>query len=145
MEKHEAYNYLKKNYEKLKQCQQFPLDLTIEWQNSFKEEPGVYCIYENGSIIYVGETDNFRKRMGDLRRTVNHTFRRSLGKYLFSGHEKYEEATAKKRYHEEIEYLLNDYMVKNLRISCFTEYLGRLELEKFIIETIGIDNLYNSK
>ena len=57
-------------------------------------EPGVYLIHEKEGVCYVGETGNLQGRMKDMVRTVNHSFRRTLGNYLYSSHEGFIKATS---------------------------------------------------
>lgn len=50
------------------------------WRAAIPPKPGVYILWdeESGKPMYVGETANLYKRMSDLRRNVNHTFRRHV-------------------------------------------------------------------
>jgi excinuclease UvrABC nuclease subunit len=45
---------------------------------SFPEVPGVYCVYDGDELIYVGETNNLRRRMRNLLGVRNHTLGRKL-------------------------------------------------------------------
>ena len=85
-----------------------------------------------GEIRYVGETGNIYKRMKDLLKTYNHTFRRSLGKKHYSNEKDYFKASSSKKFSDRIEAELDDYMFKNCEVSFLDVRLGRKELEEFI-------------
>lgn len=55
-----------------------PLCGDAKWAHDVTPSAGVYIIWEkaSGKPVYVGETSALLARMGDLGRTVNHTFRR---------------------------------------------------------------------
>ena len=59
------------------------------------KEPGVYCIFRAGKPIYVGESGDLSARMKDLFRTVNHSFRRSLGTHLYAQRPIFVEASSR--------------------------------------------------
>ncbi|MBU0905237.1 MAG: GIY-YIG nuclease family protein [Firmicutes bacterium] len=71
-----------------------------EWKTFAPDHAGVYFVWEDDTVIYVGESANIQKRMSDLQRTRNHTLRRKIGKELFSKHELYSEASSKDGYHD---------------------------------------------
>ncbi|RKY36743.1 MAG: hypothetical protein DRP78_02870 [Candidatus Omnitrophota bacterium] len=72
--------------------------LTTEWKNRFTAKPGIYTIFEKRKIIYIGESGHLCGRMNDLRKTVNHTFRRTVGSVRFSNIEGFQKATSKKKF-----------------------------------------------
>ena len=85
-------------------------------------------------MIYVGETGNIRKRMNDLRYTMNHSLRRLLGERLFSSRQNYKKASSSNKYPSEIELELEKWMKENLKISYIVVNLGRKELEEKFTE-----------
>lgn len=96
--------------------------------------PGVYFLYDYHELIYVGESGNLFGRMKDLNRTLNHTFRRSLGEAKYSTHKKYFKASSKKKFDVEIELLLDEYVQGNITVSYLHIDIGRKEFEEWMQE-----------
>ena len=109
-------------------------DLGLAWddKNSLPVGAGIYAIFEKGAFVYIGETGSLRGRIKDLSRTVNHQFRRSLGKARFSSIQGYQLATSKRKFPSLVEEKLTNYMKKNCEIAFLTMQLGRKEFEEYI-------------
>ena len=103
---------------------------------------GVYIIREKDNTIYVGETGNIKKRMSDLNRTQNHTFRRTIGEKLFSKRKEYTKATSKRKYTDKLEEELSQWISNNCDVSYITLDFGRKELEEYYQEKY---QLYNKR
>ncbi len=101
---------------------------------SFPDKPGVYCIFEREELIYVGETGSLKARMKDIFRTVNHSFRRSLGKRQFAGVAEVSEANAKTNFPLDVELRLTEYMESNIRVALTPVAIGRKEVEEKIVK-----------
>ena len=101
---------------------------------SFPDKPGVYCIFERGELIYVGETGSLKARMKDIFRTVNHSFRRSLGKRQFAGVAGVSEANAKTSFPLDVELQLTEYMESNIRVALTPVAIRRKEVEEKIVK-----------
>ena len=99
-----------------------------DWTAQFPEKAGIYAIFDKEKFIYVGETSQLRERMKDIRRTVNHTFRRKLGKLLDEN-----EIIEKYKFSSSFEGKLNEYCKLNITVSYLEVNFGRLEIESFII------------
>jgi len=67
------------------------VEFTRRWAQQFLPIAGLYVVYDTNKPVYFGETGNLKERMKDLKRTLNHSFRRSLGFHLYG-----EVATSKK-------------------------------------------------
>lgn len=134
MQKFPIEEYLDSIYQSLLAAKPQKIELTSNWCNTFKSVPGVYIFREKGKIIYVGETGDISGRMNDVRRTVNHTLRRSIGNTLFNTIEGWQKATSKKRFIDTIEEILNDHFKKNLTVAVIEIPLGRCELEELVID-----------
>lgn len=93
---------------------------------------GIYCLYNKGVLCYVGETGNLFERMRDITRTLNHTFRRSLGANLFRDHENYWPATSFKKFHDDIEKQLDEYVLANILVALKPVPIGRKEFEEWM-------------
>jgi len=119
--------------------------LTREWCKSFSDKAGVYLIFREDKLIYVGETGHLRKRMYDLLNTKNHCLRRSCGEHLFSKHKNYIKASSSISFPVEIEDLLNKWIEANLYISCLPLNLGRKEFEEWIFSTTPVGQLLNKR
>lgn len=116
------------------------------WRNEVDNEAGVYFIFDNDILVYIGETANLYKRMGEIGRTYNHSFRKKLGRKL-QPNAKIE----KGKYASDLETLLTSYCNDNISIACKPLAFGRLEVESYLIHKYtkldkeqGIKNLLNS-
>lgn len=103
-----------------------------QWLNNVPKDAGVYLLRNKRNIIYVGETGNLKKRIKDLSETRNHSFRRTIGKKLFAHLSCYKDASSSKKFPQEIEIKLNEYIQGNIEVSYLDVNLGRKELEEFI-------------
>ncbi len=94
----------------------------------FAEAAGIYAIFDRGTLVYLGETANLRERMKDVKRTLNHSFRRKLGRKLFEGanliNGKFDAATERQ---------LDEYCIANITFSTKAVNFGRLEIESHLI------------
>lgn len=125
IELHRADKELEKN-EKIK------FQRLNSWRKEFVPNfPGVYALYEKVGceyvLLYIGETGNLRERMSDICRTVNHTFRRKLGKKRFSG------VITSKKFEPRIETLIDIFFDENLYISFLQVNFGRTEIETYLV------------
>lgn len=141
MDREEAQRWL----DKYKSAFNDPVDrkkveLTLEWVKDFEPGAGVYVIFEKGKPIYVGETKSIPDRMNDLRKTYNHTLRRSIGAAKFSALPGYVKASSHKKFPDEIEKKLDAAMCR-LEVKALTIGFGRKEVEEYLIK--AYDNLYN--
>lgn len=109
------------------------------WSSQFPIDAGIYVIYEKGKVVYFGETGNINGRMKDLRRTVNHSFRRSLGFKLY-----HEKATSDKKFSDKNELKLNEYFIRYIKIGWLQITFGRLETEEYLVDKYG-EQLLNKK
>lgn len=125
---------LLKNYERiiLLKRNRKVYNITLQWKKEISSEPGVYAFFYNNELVYVGESKSLMARMGDVRRTVNHTLRRKIGDQIFSEIEGFENASSKKKFPEHIEILINEYMGK-LLVSILPIAFGRCEVEEYLI------------
>lgn len=93
-------------------------------------EAGVYCIWKNKELAYVGESRRLRRRMKNLQDTRNHTFRRRVGYEQFG----LQPITASEKFTKENEVKLTSFFRQNYKVSFIEVPLGRKELEEYIIE-----------
>jgi len=104
--------------------------------------PGIYVFFKDNDVVYVGESGCILSRMRDVKRTVNHTLRRAIGKLQFSSVEGYVRATSKKKYPEHIEEMVTDYMFA-LGVVFLPIEFGRTETEEYLVEKYN--PTYNTK
>lgn len=110
--------------------------LTREWaKNNFPSKPGVYCFFESGNLVYVGESGNLCERMKDMLNTKNHNLRRLIGESKFSKHKGYKKASSKQSYSEEIEVKLVEWIKNSLTVSSVPIHIGRKEFEDWVQAT----------
>ena len=93
----------------------------VGWARDVSPLAGVYAIWDVqlGEPVYVGETSGLLARMGDISRTINHTFRRIARKKL--------DATAA------TEAALNVLHAARFEIAFMPVDFGRAELEEYLI------------
>jgi hypothetical protein len=115
---------------------QFSYD--TNWKNHFPKLAGIYAIFENSNLVYIGQTSELRSRMSDIRRTYNHTFRKKIGLLRLNG------AIIKSKFSNEIEDKLTAYMVNNCSFTYCAIPFGRLEVESFLVQKYQ-EQLINSK
>ena len=72
--------------------------------------------------------------MRDLLDTRNHTFRRQVGSTRFGNHPSYRVASSRVKFPDEIETLLTDFMLKQLKVKAIPVTLGRKEIEERLID-----------
>jgi len=106
------------------------------WLVQFPPNPGVYCIYLGNELVYAGETGSLKGRMRDLLDTRNHTFRRQFGSVQFGTHHSYQAASSRTKFPDEIEVLLTDFMLKQLKVKAVPVTLGRKEIEERLIDDV---------
>lgn len=119
--------------------------LTREWAKQFDKLKGVYFIFENSELKYVGETGSLNGRMADLLNTKNHTLRRSIGERLFSKEKGYQKASSKQSLIPKIEKKLNEYIEANLLVSCLALEIGRKEFEEWVMDSNPNLVFYNKR
>ncbi|HHX8438351.1 TPA: GIY-YIG nuclease family protein [Vibrio diabolicus] len=105
-------------------------------------EAGIYGVFSEGTLIYVGESGCVQKRMGDIGNTRKHTLRRTIGADLFMSLSDYQAATSKNKFPERIESLLNEHF-SQLEMSFVPVDFGRTETEEYLVEEL--EPKYNKK
>lgn len=115
--------------ENLLNTDKIKFEKSAEWrEKNIPNYPGVYALFEkNNRLVYVGESGNLRKRLDEINRTVNHSFRKQTGFLKFNG------TKSSKKYDLEIETKLDLYFNEELYVSFIEVCFGRLEIEEFII------------
>lgn len=96
----------------------------------FPNKAGVYSVFEQCELIYIGESGNLKKRLRDLRNTKNHSLRRKLGEKLYSQLKSYFPASSKESFPDTIEDKLTNYMEQNLFILALPTNACRKEIEE---------------
>ena len=127
-------------YDLLEKASRINYSLQRNWTKPFPSKAGIYAIYDSDELVYIGETSKLNKRMGDLRRTANHTFRKKLAQKKFS---QAEIIKGKYKFDDKIEEELNKYCEDNITISTLVLPFGRLEIETYLIENYTKDK-FNS-
>lgn len=136
----EISNYLESTAAKLSD----PINaIPLTRKTSFPDKPGIYCIFEKNALIYAGETGSIKSRMKDIFRTMNHSFRRSLGKRKFAEIPDVMSASSKSNFPPEVELQLTEFMESNLLVKVMPALIGRKEIEERIIG--NHTTLFNSR
>lgn len=110
-----------------------------DWRKeNVPNEAGIYAIFEKeNELLYIGESGNLKDRMGEINRTVNHSFRKQFGHLRYNG------IKSRKKFTDDIEILLDEYFANDLFVSFLPVNLGRLEIETHLITKFQ-ENLMNS-
>ena len=106
------------------------MELTKQWANSFPCESGVYSLFEDGQLVYVGESGSLSGRIMDMLDTRHHSVRRTLGELRFKNLTGYEKATSSNKYPDHIEMKIKETM-KGFKISVLSIPFGRKEFEEY--------------
>lgn len=115
--------------ENLLRAERIKFEKSIDWRrNKIPDSPGIYALFEkNNKLLYIGESGNLRARMGEIHRTVNHTFRQQIGHLRYNG------IKSSKKYNAEIESKLDKFFEEELYVAFIEVFFGRLEIEEFLI------------
>lgn len=100
-----------------------------------KQKPsiaGVYVIFEDKDIVYVGESGCLQRRIIDLSETRNHQFRRTLGVIRFSKVPRFRKATTRKKFPLHIEQKVDKWIKEKCQIVVVPLDLGRKEFEEYM-------------
>ncbi|KAA1245839.1 hypothetical protein [Aquimarina sp. RZ0] len=113
----------------LKTNAKIKFEYNTNWANlNFEDSPAIYALFDKGTLVYIGQTASLLKRMKDLRKTYNHSFRKQLGRKLFETVE-----NKKGVFVDKDEHGLTLYFEKNIEITFTCIYFGRLEAESYLI------------
>jgi len=107
------------------------LKLTRQWAKSFSNDSGVYMLFEDGKLVYVGESGSLAGRVTDMLNSRHHTVRRALGELRFKDVPDYKKATSSIKYPDHIEKMVEETM-KGFKISVLPIPFGRKEFEEYI-------------
>ncbi len=118
------------------------VSLTLEWKKGFSVGAGVYAFFQDGKIVYVGETGSIQGRMNDLRHTQHHTMRRSIGAREFCNVPGYEKASSHKKFPAHIEEMVIEFLY-SLDVTTLPISFGRKEIEEHLIAKY--EPIYNEK
>jgi hypothetical protein len=100
------------------------------WLDNFENAAGIYVGFDGNTLKYIGESANIRKRMGESRRTNNHSFRKQIGKQIL----KFILPKGKRRFNEEEEHSISEYYENNISIAYYPLIFGRKEVEASLIK-----------
>ena len=102
---------------------------------------GVYGVYRDGRLIYVGEGGSLKARVMDLFQTRHHSLRRTLGQELYGDRPGFQPATTKRPFSPEIEAELTMFSEEHLSVLVVPLKLGRKEIEeRLVAEVEGLLN-----
>ncbi len=118
-------------------------ELSASWVSGFPPVPGTYIAFEEGFLVYAGETGNIRGRMRDLLDSRHHTLRRNIGKHNFSHEDGYEDADSHEKFPKHIEKRVDAWLREKITISVLPMKLGRKELEEKLVQKY--EPKYNNK
>lgn len=128
------------NFEKeLVQAEKINFSFDRNWSSKFPSKAGIYAIFDEDKLVYVGETANLKERMKEVKRTYNHSFRKKLGRFLIEGAK-----VTKGKFEETLELKLNDYYVDRVKFTYKELNFGRLEVESHLFHRNKENGLLNS-
>lgn len=132
----EINNYYEKVKQQLLSKDKYKFDKINNWCNSLEALAGVYAIFIDADLKYIGETGNFKARMREVHRTYNHSFRKKLG-YQLKG------IIIKNTFDDDLEEKLNEIFRNNVGVTFVPVPFGRLEIETKLVTEFQ-DQLLNS-
>lgn len=106
------------------------MKLTRQWAKSFPDGSGVYMLFEDGKLVYVGESGSLSGRLTDMLNSRHHTVRRALGEIRFKDVPGYAKATSSIKYPERIEKMVEETM-RSFKICVLPIPFGRKEFEEY--------------
>lgn len=128
------------NFEKeLIQAEKIKFSFDRNWSSNFPSKAGIYVIFDEDKLVYIGETANLKERMKEVKRTYNHSFRRKLGRFIIEGAK-----ISKGKFEETLEIKLNDYYLDRIHFVYKELNFGRLEVESHLIHRNHANGLLNS-
>ncbi|MFA7421261.1 MAG: hypothetical protein WCZ90_16375 [Melioribacteraceae bacterium] len=113
----------------LKDMARIKFSRTWNWSDNFPKKAGVYAIFYKDILVYVGETANLKERMKEVKRTVNHSFRKKLGKFLNP-----KAKIMNGKYPQELEEQLNIEFKNNIEFTFKEINFGRIEIENHLMQ-----------
>ena len=114
---------------KLVNAPKIKFERNLIWRKKYLQNiPAIYALYENENLVYIGETGDLLKRMSDVTRTVNHSFRKEIGAKKFEG------LKSSKKFDDITENKLDNYFDESLFISFIEVDFGRLEIETYLVD-----------
>ncbi|MBX9886543.1 MAG: hypothetical protein K2Y30_01250 [Flavobacteriaceae bacterium] len=122
----EINNYYEEVKEQLLSNEKYKFDKINNWCNSLNTASGVYAIFIDADLKYIGETGNFKARMREVHRTYNHSFRKKLG-YQLNG------TIIKNTFDHAVEEELNVIFNNNVSVAFVPIPFGRLEIETKLV------------
>ena len=129
IEEKELYKIFLDAEEKLFNSENIKFERNNIWRKKYlKSVAGIYGLFEDDVLKYVGETGDLLKRMADITRTVNHSFRKQIGIREFKG------IRSTKKFEDEIEILIDSYFNDNLYLKFIEVNFGRLEIETYLVD-----------
>ena len=139
LQEKELYTILNNFENKLFKSEKIKFERNQTWRkNNLKNVPGIYALFEDNNLKYIGETGDLLKRMSDITRTVNHSFRKQIGAKMFNG------VKSTKKFEEKVENLIDDFFDNSLYIRFVEVNFGRLEIETYLVDKYQND-IINSK
>ena len=122
-------NYLDKLDIHINNSQKIQFEHSVDWANrNFNNQPAIYAFFDNDILTYIGETSSLLKRMKDIRRTYNHTFRKKIGRKLFNNN-----VSSKGVFSLAQELEITTYFEDNITITFHYINFGRLEAESYLV------------
>lgn len=116
-----------------------PFKFDRNWSSNFANNAGVYAVFDKNVLVYVGETANLKKRMQEVKRTYNHSFRKKLGRDRYPN-----TIITKGKFLPQIEQELDEYYLENISFTFKEINFGRLEIESLLIHRNFKNGLLNS-
>lgn len=107
------------------------MELTRSWAKSFTQSSGVYMLFENDHLVYIGESGSISGRVMDMLNSRHHTVRRAIGEKRFAHINGFAKATSSIKFPPHIEELVQGLLL-TFKISVLPISFGRKEFEEYI-------------
>jgi hypothetical protein len=107
------------------------MELTRDWARTFSKSSGVYMLFENKQLVYIGESGSITGRVMDMLNSRHHTVRRAIGEKRFAHVNGFAKATSSIKFPPHIEELVQSLLL-TFKISALPISFGRKEFEEYI-------------
>ncbi len=131
--------FIDKFEKQLMSSRKVPFSFDRKWSSIFPSKAGIYAIFDDKKLVYIGETANIKERMKEVKRTYNHSFRKKLGRFLVE-----DAKITKGKFEETLELKLNNYFLERISFTHKELNFGRLEVESYLIHRNHDKGLLNS-
>jgi predicted GIY-YIG superfamily endonuclease len=111
-----------------------PFEFTADFRKALPTKGGVYVVFHERDVIYVGETTSLRHRLGvHMRNPENHVLALKLARLLYDKANGNGSAGSTRKFKESHKAATREWIRQNLSVSYVHLPIGRKELEERLV------------